>query len=220
MKVIVYPYGSDLTTLIAHLATLRLNDGDTVVLLTPTGEERDANVQAAAGSFELIVNMMRERGLSLAFKEVRVHVSDFLEAVSEIAIAFKDLSPDEVTIDLSQSTPILSVETYAAATIYASLLGSSNGGRIHVYCKAPKSADKVEAFLPVFNVSRYLPLLVELDRRPGAKLSELQQVLRRHPSTLSRQIKRAERAGLIHKSEGEYRKTKFGEAILAVFPRN
>lgn len=217
MKLLVYPYGTDVVTLIAHLATLRLNDRDMVVLLTPLGEERDANAQAAAESFELLVNMMRERGLDLVFKEVQLHISDFLKAVSEIVAALKGLQPDEITIDLSESVPILSVETYAAATVYASLSDSRNRDRIRIHCKAPKSASKVEVFVPIFSVSKFLPLLRVLDRRPGAKLSELQQILQRHPSTLSRQIKRAEKAGLIRKSEGEYRKTEFGKVILAVF---
>jgi len=217
VKLLVYPYGTDVVTLIAHLATLRLNDRDMVVLLTPLGEERDANAQAAAESFELLVNMMRERGLDLVFKEVQLHISDFLKAVSEIVAALKGLQPDEITIDLSESVPILSVETYAAATVYASLSDSRNRDRIRIHCKAPKSASKVEVFVPIFSVSKFLPLLRVLDRRPGAKLSELQQILQRHPSTLSRQIKRAEKAGLIRKSEGEYRKTEFGKVILAVF---
>ena len=57
----------------------------------------------------------------------------------------------------------------------------------------------------------------ELREHPDATLNELQVVLKRHPSTLSRQIGRAKECSLVEKKEGSYKLTEFGEVALKVF---
>jgi DNA-binding HxlR family transcriptional regulator len=217
VKVFVIPYGSEEIALLANLATSRIEDGATVLFFSPAGKERDKRVEATVGNFEILISIFRDRGVNLVFKDVPIDVQDFLKAVSDIATAIEESQPGDLVVDLSGAVPALSLEVYAATTIYASKVDTEERERIAVKSQTPRSAEPIEVFLPVFTVSRFIPLLQQLDKHPSAKLSELQRLLGKHPSTLSRQIKRAERAGLIFRAGGEYRRTKFGEAVLRVF---
>lgn len=167
--------------------------------------------------FQTIVDILKERGANLGFKDVPVHISNFPRAVIDMANAMKQSRPDDLIVDLSEAATLLALEIYAAATVYASMADIRQRERIRVRCRPPGATENVDVFLPIFSVSRLLPLLKELDRHPDAKLSKLQQVLDRHVSTISRQTKRAERAGLLYRADDGYKKTEFGKVVLRVF---
>jgi DNA-binding transcriptional ArsR family regulator len=217
MKVFVLPYGSEEVTLLAHLASSRMPDGGSVIFLSPAGQERNKKVTATVSGFETVIDILNERGLSLRFKDVPVHISDFVGTTIDITNAMKQARPDDLIVDLSEGVPMLSLEIYAAAIVYASMVDATQRERIRVRCRPPGSDEGVNVFLPVFSVARFLPLVRALDRHPNAKLRELQQWLKKHPSTVSRQLMRAERAGLVHKANGKYMKTEFGSVVLKAF---
>jgi hypothetical protein len=217
MKVFVLPYGSEEVTLLAYLASSRMPDGGSVVFLSPAGRERNKKVMATVSGFETVIDILNERGLNLRFEDVPVHISDFVGTTIEITNAMKWARPDDLIVDLSEGIPVLSLEIYAAAIIYASMVDAAQRERIRVRCRPPGADETVDVFLPVFSVARFLPLVRTIDRHPNAKLSELQQWLKKHPSTISRQLMRAERAGLVHKVDGKYRITEFGSVVLKVF---
>jgi hypothetical protein len=217
MKVFVLSYGSEEVTLLAHLASSRMPDGGEVVFLSPAGRERNKKVMATVSGFETVIDILNERGLNLRFKDVPVHISDFGGTTIEITNAMKRAKPDDLIVDLSEGIPMLSLEIYAAAIVYASMVDATQRERIRVRCRPPGADESVDVFLPVFSVARFVPLVRALDRHPKAKLSELQQRLGKHLSTISRQLVRAERAGLVHKVDGKYKKTEFGSVVLKAF---
>lgn len=67
-KVFVFAFNCEATTLLPHIVSSRLGDSNTVLLLSPAGSARDNMVAAKVGSFELLVNLLRERGLTLNSK--------------------------------------------------------------------------------------------------------------------------------------------------------
>lgn len=167
------------------------------------------------GSFELLISMMRERGVDLEFENQQVHLSDFAGAVTEIALTLKRVRADELLVDLAGAVPVLSLETYTAVAIYASVLDPER--RRKVLCRVPGPSGSINVFIPVFPFSRFVSLLKELKEHPDATLNDLQVVLKRHPSTLSRQIRRAEQYALVEKKVRSYKLTEFGEIVLKVF---
>jgi len=216
VKVFVLPYGSEEVTLLAHLATSRLPEGGLVIFLSPAGQERNRKVISTVSGFQTLIDILRKRGVSLSFKDVPVRISDFARAIIDITNAMKKSRPDDLIVDLSEGITMLSLEIYAAAIVYASMVDARQREKIRVRCQPPGAVKGIDVFLPIFSVSRLVPLVRALDRHPNAKLSELEQVLGKHFSTISRQLRRAERAGLLRKADGKYVKTEFGEVVLKV----
>jgi len=214
-KVFVFAFNCEAATLLPHIVSSRLGDRNTVLLLSPAGSSRDNMVVAKVGSFEMLVDMLRERGIDLEFEDRQIHLSSFAEAVSEIALTLKQTGADQLLIDLADALPLLALEIYTATAVYASTLDS--GRRKKLQCIAPGPSGSINVFVPVFPLSRFVSLLEELREHPDATLNELQVVLKRHPSTLSRQIGRAKECSLVEKKEGSYKLTEFGEVALKVF---
>jgi len=59
----------------------------------------------------------------------------FAEAVSEIALTLKQTGADQLLIDLADALPLLALEIYTAAAVYASTLDSERRKKLR--CIAP-----------------------------------------------------------------------------------
>ena len=170
---------------------------------------------ARVGSFELLVNILRERGVQLEFRDQQIPMSHFPEAVSEIALTLRRMMADEVLVDLADAMPLLSLEAYDALAVYASTLDPEKRSKLQ--CNAPGPDSSIGVFIPALPLGRFVPLLKELKEHPHVPLSDLRVLLKRHPSTISRQIGQAEQYSLVEKKGGSYRLTEFGEVVLRVF---
>ena len=217
MKTIVLSHSSNWTTLSAQLVTSPSKDEITVLLVVARERESTRAVRASAGGIELVTNALSRSGMDIVMKEVKVNTTDFCQGVCDIFAGIKQTRPDDLVVDIPEDDALIGLEIFMAAALFASTVGPEKRERIIVLCEPDWSEERVNLFLPVWTVSRMVPLLRELREHPRSKLKDLRRALNRHPSTLSRQIRRVEQAGLMRKTEDGWQTTKFGEAVLECF---
>jgi len=219
MRVFVLPYETRNTAILPHLVSSPPDEQTTILFVFPEPAQGDRRIRSTVAGFEVLVNVLAQKGPEVRFKGVQVSPSDFPKAVRQIALSISEMEPNDLVIDLSEGLPILCLETYAAAAAYASTLTPEQGRRIRVVGEAPGSGETLDLFLLVSPVRRFVPLLREVDRHPEARLQDLQEKLGRHASTLSRQLRRAESAGLVTRAERGCRVSEFGKIMLELFEK-
>lgn len=219
MRVFVFPYETRSTAILSHLVSSPPDEESTVLFVFPEPAQGDRRISSTVAGFKVLVNVLAQRGPEVRFKGVQVSASDFPGAVRQIALSINEMEPNYLILDLSEGLPILCLETYAAAAAYASTLTTEQRARIRVLGEAPGSGQTLDLFLLLSPARRFVPLLREVDRYPGAKLRDLQEKLSRHASTLSRQLRRAEGAGLVKRVERGYRVAEFGKLMLELFEK-
>lgn len=110
---------------------------------------------------------------------------------------------------------------YLASVIYSSLPEGKPKGRVHVYIPVRATGKRLEVPIPEMDMPRDFTLLRELRGSPRARLADLQPKLKRHTSTISRQIAEAKRKGFVAESDGQLLLTPLGRIVLEVFqPEN
>ncbi|HYA22105.1 MAG TPA: hypothetical protein VEG31_02920, partial [Thermoproteota archaeon] len=105
---------------------------------------------------------------------------------------------------------------YLAATVYASYLGVDGQSSVRIFVPCRATGKRVELPVPVMPMPKDITLLTEIEKNPKARLVDLQPKLRRHLSTISRQIAAEKRNGLVAENNEGYFLTPLGRVVAEV----
>jgi hypothetical protein len=202
------------------LAEHTISAGDAVLMAIPiesTGHQADLVIQTV----DRILALMGTKGSPLGF--IRVQLSQMDPCGSTVALlkAMRQAEWEQVITTLCDSLSSVCIPMYLASVIYSSLPEGKPRGRVRVYMPVQATGKRLEVPIPEIRMPRDLSLLRELKSHPRARLVDLQPKLKKHSSTISRQITQAKREGFVVEGDGEYVLTPLGTiALEALQPEN
>jgi hypothetical protein len=164
-----------------------------------------------------ILALIESKGTPLQFTRVPISESDIRSAVVTLLESMNAGHWEKIIVTLSGSLASVSMSIYLAVVIFASHAGDEVRQHVHVYLPCPAAGGRVEIPVPRIPLPRNTALLAELRKNPRARLIDLQESMKRHPSTISRQISKAKEYGYVSEYDGQYSLTDLGNILVDVF---
>ena len=192
-----------------------LSPRDAVLLGIPTesvGHQSDLVVQTV----DRILALIGSRGTPIQFLRTQIRESDPVESTINLLKLMKKQQSDETIVTLCDSLPAASIAMYLAATVYASYRGEEGKNSVRIYVPCRATGKRVELPVLVMPMPKDITLLTEIEKNPKARLLDLQPRLRRHLSTISRQIAAEKRNGLVVENDEGYFLTLLGRVVAEV----
>gem|GEM_PF-5368635 len=215
-KLFVFPATNDSWFIFPTLSEYSISAGDAVLMGIPkesTGHQADLVVDTV----DKILSLMDSKGTPLRFIRVHLSESDIPDAVISLLTPMYETRWDEVIVTLCDSISCVSMSMYLASVIYASWAEGRTSPRIVVLVPSRASQKQVAVPLPTIRMPRDPRLLEELQKSPRARLVDLQAKLKRHTSTVSRQINAAIDGGYVVDESGSYRLTQLGNILVTLW---
>jgi hypothetical protein len=192
-----------------------LSPGDAVLLGIPTesvGHQSDLVVQTV----DRILALIGSRGTPIQFLRTQIRESEPIESAINLLRLMKKQKSDETIVTLCDSLPAAGLAMYLAAMVYASYRGEDGKSSVHIYVPSRATGKRVELPVPIIPMPKDITLLTELERNPKVRLVDLQPKLKKHLSTISRQIATEKRNGFVAENDEGYFLTPLGKVVAEV----
>ena len=212
----VFPATQDSWNIVPTLSEHGISSDDTVLMVIPV-EFAGHQAELVLQTTDRILSLIEPGRTTIKILRVQVRDSDIPGSTINLLKAMSRGEWNEVIMTLSDSISSSAVVMYLAGIVFSSQHKDQPQRKLRVFIFSRSAGTRVEVPVPKMPIPKSVSLLRILKTNPRARLMDIQPRMRRHPSTISRQIAAAERNGFVAENDFGYYLTPLGNVLVEVF---